>query len=170
MYVFRRKHYDVFTTLIFNPLKTRPDFLLIVKFFLFRDTRKRRGINTHTFTHWLKAKKEERELAFLRKVFQQYKAGYPLERLYPAHVYQSLQERRLINDPPRGETPRHEPLRLLATTGSPAHQRGLSADDGATAGDGVVAAEVFRWADNRRESKTNHLLWRLRNKTYTLLI
>jgi len=44
----------------------RPDFLLIVKFFLFRDTRKRRGINTHTFTHWLKAKKEERELAFLR--------------------------------------------------------------------------------------------------------
>ena len=25
--------------------------------------------------------------------------------------------------PPRGETPRHEPLRLLATTGSPAHQR-----------------------------------------------
>ena len=66
MYVFRRKHYDVFTTLIFNPLKTRPDFLLIVKFFLFRDTRKRRGINTHTFTHWLKAKKEERELAFLR--------------------------------------------------------------------------------------------------------
>lgn len=72
--------------------------------------------------------------------------------------------------PPRGETPRHEPLRLLATTGSPAHQRGLSADDGATAGDGVVAAEVFRWADNRRESKTNHLLWRLRNKTYTLLI
>lgn len=24
---------------------------------------------------------------------------------------------------PRGETPRHEPLRLLATTGSPAHQR-----------------------------------------------
>ena len=55
-----------FTTLIFNPLKTRPDFLLIVKFFLFRDTRKRRGINTHTFTHWLKAKKEERELAFLR--------------------------------------------------------------------------------------------------------
>ena len=71
---------------------------------------------------------------------------------------------------PRGETPRHEPLRLLATTGSPAHQRGLSADDGATAGDGVVAAEVFRWSDNRRESKTNHLLWRLRNKTYTLLI
>jgi len=66
MYVFRRKHYDVFTTLIFNLLKTRPDFLLIVKFFLFRDTRKRRGINTHTFTHWLKAKKEERELAFLR--------------------------------------------------------------------------------------------------------
>ena len=47
MYVFRRKHYDVFTTLIFNPLKTRPDFLLIVKFFLFRDTRKRRGINKH---------------------------------------------------------------------------------------------------------------------------
>ena len=29
-------------------------------------TRKRWGINTHSFTHWLKAKKEERELAFLR--------------------------------------------------------------------------------------------------------
>jgi len=40
----------------------------------------------------------------------------------------------------------------LETTGSPAHQRGLSADDGATAGHGVVAAEVFRWADNRRKS------------------
>ena len=98
--------------------------------------------------YYITAYKKERELAFLRKVFQQYKAGYPLERLYPAHVYQSLQERRLINDPPRGETPRHEPLRPLETTGSPAHQRGLSADDGATAGHGMVAAEVFRWADS----------------------
>ena len=49
---------------------------------------------------------------------------------------------------PRGETPRHEPLRPLETTGSPAHQRGLSADDGATASHGMVAAEVFRWADS----------------------
>ena len=80
------------------------------------------GVNLRTFARWLKsyktsdlryhavverererrqnalppvseAYKEERELAFLRKVFQQYKAGYPLERLYPARVYQSLQER-----------------------------------------------------------------------------
>ena len=34
--------------------------------------------------YYITAYKEERELAFLRKVFQQYKAGYPLERLYPA--------------------------------------------------------------------------------------
>lgn len=45
---------------------------------------------------------------------------------------------------PRGETPRHEPLRPLATARPPARQRGLPADDGATAGHGVVAAEVFR--------------------------
>ena len=91
--------------------------------------------------YYITAYKEERELAFLRKVFQQYKAGYPLERLYPARVYQSLQERGLIHDT-------HEPLRPLETTGSPAHQRGLSADDGATASHGMVAAEVFRWADS----------------------
>ena len=96
--------------------------------------------------YYITAYKEERERAFLRKVFQQYKAGYPLERLYPARVYQSLQERGLIHDTP--EEKRHEPLRPLETTGSPAHQRGLSADDGATASHGVVAAEVFRWADS----------------------
>ena len=56
------------------------------------------------------------------------------------------------------------------TARPPARQRGLPADDGATAGHGVVATEVFRWADNRRESKTNHLLRELRNKKHTLLI
>ena len=50
--------------------------------------------------YYITAYKEERERAFLRKVFQQYKAGYPLERLYPARVYQSLQERGLIHDTP----------------------------------------------------------------------
>ena len=43
MYVFRRKHYDVFTTLIFNPLKTRPDFLLIVKFLLIQGYPEKKG-------------------------------------------------------------------------------------------------------------------------------
>ena len=73
MYDFSEKHVRVSTQTLrcfydsdFQPLENTTDFLLIVKFFLFRDTRKRRGINTHTFTHWLKAKKEERELAFLR--------------------------------------------------------------------------------------------------------
>lgn len=98
--------------------------------------------------YYITAYKEERELAFLRKVFQQYKAGYPLERLYPARVYQSLQERGLIHDTP--EEKRHA-MSLFAhwrPPGSPAHQRGLSADDGATASHGMVAAEVFRWADS----------------------
>ena len=99
--------------------------------------------------YYITAYKEERELAFLRKVFQQYKAGYPLERLYPARVYQSLQERGIDTRYPRGETPRHEPLRPLETTGSPAHQRDYRLTMVATAGHGVlVAAEVFRWADS----------------------
>ena len=62
--------------------------------------------------------KEERELAFLRKVFQQYKAGYPLERLYPARVYQSLQERGLIHDTP--EEKRHA-MSLFAHWRPPGH-------------------------------------------------
>lgn len=75
-------------------------------------------INTHTLTRWLKAYKEERELAFLRKVFQQYKAGYPLERLYPTRVYQSLQERGLIHDTP--EEKRHA-MSLFAHWRPPGH-------------------------------------------------
>lgn len=35
------------------------------------------------------------------------------------------------------------------TARPPAYQQGLPADDGATAGHGVVTAEVFRWADSR---------------------
>ena len=87
------------------------------------------GINIRTFTRWLRAYqtsdlryravvereqarerlalpevseayKDERERAFLRRVFQQYKAGYPLERLYPSYVYQALQRRGAIRDTP----------------------------------------------------------------------
>ena len=105
------------------------------------------GINMRTFSRWLKAYKtsdlryhavvererdrrldalppvseaykEERELAFLRKVFQQYKAGYPLERLYPARVYQSVQERGLIHDTP--EEKRHA-MSLFAHWRPPDH-------------------------------------------------
>ena len=105
------------------------------------------GVNLRTFARWLKgyktsylryhavverererrqnalppvseAYKEERELAFLRKVFQQYKAGYPLERLYPARVYQSLQERGLIHDTP--EEKRHA-MSLFAHWRPPGH-------------------------------------------------
>lgn len=85
------------------------------------------GLNLRTFTRWLKAYqtselryqaiiereqkaqqaalpavseayKEERERAFLRRVFEQYCSGYPIERLYPARVYQSLQQRGIIHD------------------------------------------------------------------------
>ena len=107
-----------------RPIKKEPDYFPLDTDLLsnrkIRQIKRKYGSDAF---HYILAYKKERELAFLRKVFQQYKAGYPQERLYPAHVYQSLQERRLINAPPRGETPRHEPLRLLATTGSPAHQR-----------------------------------------------
>ena len=87
------------------------------------------GLNLRTITRWLKAYqtsdlryravvqreqakaqaalpsvsdayKEERERAFLRRVFEQYRAGYPLERLYPARVYLSLQARGIIRDSP----------------------------------------------------------------------
>ena len=68
--------------------------------------------------YYITAYKEERELAFLRKVFQQYKAGYPLERLYPARVYQSLQERGLIHDTP--EEKRHA-MSLFAHWRPPGH-------------------------------------------------
>ena len=83
------------------------------------------GVNLRTFSRWQnalppvsEAYKEERELAFLRKVFQQYKAGYPLERLYPARVYQSLQERGLIHDTP--EEKRHA-MSLFAHWRPPGH-------------------------------------------------
>ena len=68
--------------------------------------------------YYITAYKEERERAFLRKVFQQYKAGYPLERLYPARVYQSLQERGLIHDTP--EEKRHA-MSLFAHWRPPGH-------------------------------------------------
>lgn len=86
------------------------------------------GLNLRTFTHWLKAYqtselryqavierehkaqqalpavseayKEECERAFLRRVFEQYRAGYPIDRLYPARVYRSLNERGLIRNTP----------------------------------------------------------------------
>lgn len=86
------------------------------------------GLNLRTFTRWLKAYqtselryravvererkaqqalpsvseayKEEHERMFLRRVFEQYRAGYPLERLYPARVYRSLQERGVIRNTP----------------------------------------------------------------------
>lgn len=41
--------------------------------------------------------KHEHEMAFLRNVFRQYRAGYPLERLYPVYVYQRLQSLGYIN-------------------------------------------------------------------------
>lgn len=85
------------------------------------------GLNMRTFTRWLKsyqtsemrykavvereqakarsalppvseAYKEERERAFLHSVFEHYRAGYPIERLYPARVYRSLQARGIIAD------------------------------------------------------------------------
>ena len=86
------------------------------------------GLNLRTFTRWLKsyqtselryravmererqaqaalpsvsdAYREERERAFLRRVFEQYRSGYPIERLYPARVYLSLQARGIIRDSP----------------------------------------------------------------------
>lgn len=44
--------------------------------------------------------KREREDAFLQNVFRQYKAGYPLDRLYPVKVYQTLQARGVIRHTP----------------------------------------------------------------------
>ena len=86
------------------------------------------GLNLRTFTRWLKsyqtselryravlererkaqaalpsvseAYKEEHERSFLLRVFEQYRAGYPLDRLYPARVYRSLQERGYIYTTP----------------------------------------------------------------------
>ncbi|WP_288207851.1 hypothetical protein [uncultured Parabacteroides sp.] len=84
------------------------------------------GLNLRTFTRWLKsyqtselryravvqrerlaqaalppvseAYKEEHERTYLLRVFAQYRAGYPLDRLYPARVYRSLQERGIIRN------------------------------------------------------------------------
>lgn len=85
------------------------------------------GLNLRTITRWLKSYqtsemrykavvereqakarsalppvsetyKEERERAFLHSVFEHYKSGYPIERLYPARVYRSLQARGIIAD------------------------------------------------------------------------
>lgn len=98
------------------------------------------GLNLRTITRWLKAYqtsdlryravvereqakaqsalppvsdayKEERERAFLRRVFEQYRAGYPLERLYPARVYLSLQARGIIRDSPEAK---HAAMRQAA--------------------------------------------------------
>lgn len=88
------------------------------------------GLNLRTFTRWLKAYKtsdmryraiiereqakaqaalpsiseeykEQRERAFLNRVFEHYRSGYPLERLYPARVYQSLQDRGILHNTPK---------------------------------------------------------------------
>lgn len=88
------------------------------------------GLNLRTFTRWLKAYqtsdlryravvereqakaqaalpsiseeyKEQRERAFLNRVFEHYRAGYPIERLYPARVYQSLQDRGILHNTPK---------------------------------------------------------------------
>lgn len=90
------------------------------------------GLNLRTFTRWLKAYqtsdlryravvereqakaqaalpsiseeyKEQRERAFLNRVFEHYRSGYPLERLYPARVYLSLQARGIICDTPQAK-------------------------------------------------------------------
>lgn len=90
------------------------------------------GLNLRTFTRWLKAYqtsdlryravvereqakaqaalpsiseeyKEQRERAFLNRVFEHYRAGYPIERLYPARVYLSLQARGIICDTPQAK-------------------------------------------------------------------
>ena len=90
------------------------------------------GLNLRTITRWLKcyqtsdlryravvereqakslsalppvseAYKEERERVFLRRVFEQYRAGCPIERLYPARVYLSLQARGIIRDSPEAK-------------------------------------------------------------------
>ena len=86
------------------------------------------GLNLRTFTRWLKTYqtselryravvererqaqaalptvsdiyKEEHERTYLLRVFEQYRAGYPLDRLYPARVYRSLQERGIIRNTP----------------------------------------------------------------------
>lgn len=88
------------------------------------------GLNLRTFTRWLKAYqtcdlryravvereqakaqaalpsiseeyKEQRERAFLNRVFEHYRSGYPIERLYPARVYQSLQDRGILHNTPK---------------------------------------------------------------------
>ena len=84
------------------------------------------GLNLRTITRWLKTYqtselryravvererqaqaalptvsdiyKEEHERIYLQRVFEQYRAGYPLDRLYPARVYRSLQERGIIRN------------------------------------------------------------------------
>ena len=84
------------------------------------------GLNLRTITRWLKTYqtselryraivererqaqaalppvsdiyKEEHERTYLLRVFEQYRAGYPLDRLYPARVYRSLQERGIIRN------------------------------------------------------------------------
>ncbi|RHJ81887.1 hypothetical protein [Parabacteroides sp. AM08-6] len=87
------------------------------------------GLNLRTLTHWLKtyktsdiryravvslekqraktalppvseAYKEERERVFLQQIFEQYRNGYPLERLYPSRVYLSLQKRGILRNTP----------------------------------------------------------------------
>lgn len=89
------------------------------------------GLNLRTITRWLKsyqtselryqavvereqkgqaalpavseAYREEREQVFLHRVFEQYRAGCPIERLYPARVYLSLQARGIIHDSPEAK-------------------------------------------------------------------
>lgn len=90
------------------------------------------GLNLRTVTRWLKAYqtsdlryravvererakeraalppvseeyKEQRERAFLSRVFEHYRAGYPIDRLYPARVYLSLQARGIIHDTPQAK-------------------------------------------------------------------
>lgn len=90
------------------------------------------GLNLRTVTRWLKAYqtsdiryravvereqakaqaalpsiseeyKEQHERAFLNRVFEHYRSGYPLERLYPARVYLSLQARGIICDTPQAK-------------------------------------------------------------------
>ena len=95
-----------------RPIKKEPDYVPLDTDLLsnrkIRQIKRKYGSDTfllyiallcdiYANSYYITAYKEERELAFLRKVFQQYKAGYPLERLYPARVYQSLQERGLIH-------------------------------------------------------------------------
>ena len=83
------------------------------------------GVNLRTFARWLKSYKTsdlryhavvERERERRQNALPP--AGYPLERLYPARVYQSLQERGLIHDTP--EEKRHA-MSLFAHWRPPGH-------------------------------------------------